>query len=424
MTAPHNNHIWMDLTATLRAESATFNGTTRTERRLAEELLPLLDGRLRFCAYSSGKQAFESVSLPVVSVGGEQPRSPARSAISLSFGRELERRARLGIRGAIRHLWRRQRSKQPESAFPRSQSGDVIFLAGETWSRRYDLDVIGNLRNHGRRIAVLCQDLIPISHPQFFDSPDFVAGFRKYFSFVAKEADLIVAISESTKAEIIRFAQPLGGLVGRIEVVELGSDFDARPPKEPALPFKTQPHGFVIAVSTIQSRKNFELLYKLWRRFAEEGLDHIPALLIVGRRGFGTQDLMWQIENDPLVADRLAVLHSVSDSELSWLYQNCLFSLYPSLVEGWGLPVSESLAFGKMCIASNAYSIPEAGAGLAMHLDPHDFLGWYRQIRELVETPDRLSQLNAEISRRYARTSWGHSAAKISVLLRSQLSAS
>lgn len=422
-SAADRNHVWMDLTTTVRARGVAFNGTTRTELRLAQELSHVLGDDIRYCCYSRNRQLFRPVAIPVASPDAT-PRSGVRlDATAGAFGRQAERVVRRGIQEALRHIWTRKRLAAPNSAFPQSRPGDAIFLAGETWTRRYDLDVIRSLRAQGRRVAVLCQDVIPVSHPHFFDSAEFVDGFARYFRFMTAEADLIVAISQATASEIRRHALPLGGVVGKLAVVEPGSDFEASVQTKPVLPFALEPNSFVIAVSTIQSRKNFDLLYRLWRRFAEEGLEQMPRLLIVGKRGFGTQDLVWQMVNDPAVAGRIALLDAVTDAELVWLYRNCLFSLYPSLIEGWGLPISESLAAGKLCVASNAYSMPEAGAGLAVHLDPLDFGAWYRKLRELAETPDLVANLNADIARRYRRTSWAQSAARLAPMLQELLTA-
>src|SRR5207247_4170450 len=142
--------------------------------------------------------------------------------------------------------------------------------------------------------------------------------------------------------------------------------------------------------STIQSRKNFDLLYRLWRRFSEQNRPETPKLVIVGRKGFGSSDLLWQISRDPFVQQSITLLHRVSDAELSWLYRNCLWTLYPSFYEGWGLPISESLAHGKYCLASNTSSIPEAGQGLIQLLDPLDFRAWHDCLSELMLAPEKL----------------------------------
>jgi glycosyltransferase involved in cell wall biosynthesis len=203
-------------------------------------------------------------------------------------------------------------------------------------------------------------------------------------------------------------------MTGRLATVQLGALFAVETGGSPPRALTgLAPGGFVISVSTIQSRKNFDLLYHLWRRLSAEGTKNLPKLVIVGRRGFGSSDLLWQIQHDPVVRDSVAVVHDASDAELAWLYRNCLFTLYPSFYEGWGLPVSESLAYGKHCLASNTSSLPEAGQGLAQHLDPLDLPAWRAAVLELIHTPGLLAQREADIAARFRAVSWAESAERL-----------
>jgi glycosyltransferase involved in cell wall biosynthesis len=108
----------------------------------------------------------------------------------------------------------------------------------------------------------------------------------------------------------------------------------------------------------------------------------------------------------------------VSDAVLSWLYRNCAWTLYPSFSEGWGLPVSESLAHGKFCVASSASALKEAGQGLIRHIDPLDFAAWRDTVIELVRSPELVSEFERRIKARYRGVTWLQSAARLAELLR------
>jgi hypothetical protein len=153
------------------------------------------------------------------------------------------------------------------------------------------------------------------------------------------------------------------------------------------------------------------MLYQIWRRLAERRGDDLPYLVFVGIHGWLVDDLMSMLRRDPLVASRIVILSRTTDAELSWLYRHCLFTVYPSLYEGWGLPISESLAHGKICIASDNSSMPEAGEGLALHLDPLDFAAWYREIESLIDDPDRRAAMEAAIAARYRLHDWAEAGA-------------
>lgn len=93
-------------------------------------------------------------------------------------------------------------------------------------------------------------------------------------------------------------------------------------------------------------------------------------MVIAGRRGWQTDDLYDLMTTDPETAERFIFLHNADDQELSWLYKNCMFTVYPSHYEGWGLPVAESMHYRTPCIASEASSIPEIAGELVSYFNP------------------------------------------------------
>jgi glycosyltransferase involved in cell wall biosynthesis len=103
------------------------------------------------------------------------------------------------------------------------------------------------------------------------------------------------------------------------------------------------------------------------------------------------------------LAQQVRVIHAPSDRELAWLYQNCLFTAYPSLYEGWGLPVGESVWFGKYCVASQATSIPEVCGDLLDYVDPNDLASICACLRKYIVDGDALRQQEARILNIVAR---------------------
>ena len=419
-SAPAQPVVWLDVTTSWRARDGQFNGTLRVEQSYARELRKVAPGRLRFCRFDRVRGQFapvpdEAVALPAKRA--ETPQSARR--LSVEFLRGWERDFRHWWRGLAAGLSRRRTERTGASPFPAARPGDAILLAGETWAR-YDFAVLRRLHGrHGLRIAAICQDVIPVVCPQFFESRDFVARYRDYVDFLVEDVDLLIAISQSTKADLIAYAAPHGGVKGRLEVLQLGGDLPApMPPTRPDSLPELAPGSFVLSVSTIQWRKNFQLLYQVWRRLTEERLPDLPKLVIVGRPGFGSADLLWQMAHDPVTAATITVIHNASDEDLTWLYGNCRWTLYPSFYEGWGLPVSESLAHGKYCLASNASSLPEAGQSLVRHLDPLDFAAWRDAVVELTTSPGLLAELESRIRQQHEALSWAQSAERLSGLLR------
>jgi glycosyltransferase involved in cell wall biosynthesis len=161
-------------------------------------------------------------------------------------------------------------------------------------------------------------------------------------------------------------------------------------------------------------RKNHQLSYHVWRRLVEKhGRERVPRLALVGRPGWLTGDLLTQMRSDPLTRDHILLLHDVRDAELAWLYRHCLFTLYPSLYEGWGLPVAESLAAGKYCIASNSSSIPEIAGSLIDYHDPHDSAGCLSLVERALFDGTFLRKREEQIRAGYRITSWRACAAQV-----------
>ena len=91
------------------------------------------------------------------------------------------------------------------------------------------------------------------------------------------------------------------------------------------------------------------------------------------------------------------------------MVQNCLFSIYPSYYKGGGLPIAESLAYGKVCLASDSSSMTEIAPGLVELINPLDTLGWIDKVRQYLLNPDIIRQREELIKTQYSPTRWEES---------------
>ncbi len=135
---------------------------------------------------------------------------------------------------------------------------------------------------------------------------------------------------------------------------------------------------YVLFVSTIESRKNHLLAFNTWLKLIKKwGLAATPNLVCIGKYGWMFDAAVARLESSDLLKQKVLVLSDISDIELAALYQACLFTIYPSFYEGWGLPVTESLCYGKVPMTSSVSSLPEAGGDFAEYFDfesERDFL--------------------------------------------------
>jgi glycosyltransferase involved in cell wall biosynthesis len=124
-------------------------------------------------------------------------------------------------------------------------------------------------------------------------------------------------------------------------------------------------------------------------------------------------DFLADVRFDPRVAGSIEVLTNVSDEDLVWLYEHALFTVFPSLYEGWGLAVGESLANGKFCLASNAGSIPEVGGDLIEYLDPWDVPKWAERMAWYIRHPEELERAEKRIREQYVVPTWESTARSV-----------
>ena len=130
---------------------------------------------------------------------------------------------------------------------------------------------------------------------------------------------------------------------------------------------------FILAVGTVQPRKNYELLVRAFRSVAER-LPH--SLVIAGGRGWLGEGLPAEIDRQGL-GERVRLTGYIDDEDLPALYSAADLLAFPSLYEGFGLPLLEAMACGTPVITSDASSLPEVAAdGSAVLLSPHDEAAW------------------------------------------------
>jgi glycosyltransferase involved in cell wall biosynthesis len=291
--------------------------------------------------------------------------------------------------------------------------GDVLGVLGSPWFHTDYSGFIGRaIAGRSMQTALLVYDLIPLLRPEWCDA-GLVRVFTRWFSGFAPQADHLLAISEATARDVERWAgRERVRLNLPVRTLPIGTGFSGPPvDAAAALPAGLQPGSYALIVSTIEARKNHLLAFRAWRRMLEEmPPETVPPLVFAGRVGWLVQDLMQQLENCAYLGGKVVVVPDPTDSELVALYRSCRFTLFPSLYEGWGLPVTESLSFGKLCIASNRTSVPEAGGPFCLYIDPEDITEATETIRRACTDDMLIAEREAAIRDGFQPVSWKRSA--------------
>ncbi len=291
------------------------------------------------------------------------------------------------------------------------QPGQCLLVLGAFWVGGSVVPAYAAAKAAGASIGCYIYDLIPATHPEYCDA-SLVVDFSRALGEGLAFFDFLLAISEYTAGEVRRWLAAQGLPAIPVEAVPLAHDF--RLPGQAVAPTPTRwPSGiaalqvrdYVLCVCTIEARKNHAYLFQLWRHLLEQGRV-VPDLVLVGRFGWRVTDLYAQLKATGFLGGRIHVLHDLADSELALLYRQCRFTIFPSFIEGWGLPVGESLTHGKVCIASNTSSLPEVGGELVDYIDPLNLHSGIAAVRRYLDDPAALAARQAAISAGFQPRGW------------------
>lgn len=299
------------------------------------------------------------------------------------------------------------RDVESHAALVRPIAGQCYFVLGAFWAFGGDAARYSRLKAAGVVTGAYIYDLIPLTHPEFCAAQlvnDFTLAIGDGFAVF----DFVLTISECTAREVRRFQEKHN--LRRVPVVavplaHLLQEKMAQPaPWSGAIaPLRDRP--FVLSVSTLEPRKNHAYLVTIWKLFLEEGLDP-PDLVLVGKYGWNIADFREQLESASYLGGRIHVLHGLTDAQLERLYQSCLFTAFPSIAEGWGLPVGESLAHGRACVASSASSIPEVGGDLVDYVDPYNLRGGIEVFRRMAFDADYRARREKAVREGFVARTW------------------
>ena len=440
---------FFDITTAARWGGAAV-GIVRVERELARRARRHLGDALTFCVYDLWRDRIvpiaDELARDIVDARIQIDFSPAHNAVRQSVKGQLGMLRQQVRRGLManpeiyrvvqrlrgRSLTREQilqvrkvakmNVKQHSTVLPVSQiaCGNArldktvcIISGGLDWEFKDLKAQSATKAASGFRYCAIVYDLIPILFPQFV-VPSLLDTLPAYFANLASMADFAMCISEATRQDWVKYCAQSAGRSIPSRVFPLGSDLQPPPPNKvpPPLPNSLKGKRFALYVSTIEARKNHQVLYDAWNWCVAAGEVNPKHhhLVFVGARGWSTGDLLNQISLNPFTRDSIVILDQVSDELLRVLYEHCAFVLIPSFYEGYGLPLAEALSYGKPSVSSNVAALPEIGGDLVLRVHPKDTVGWARAISRLMNGTSECERLAARIRAEYRATTWDDAA--------------
>jgi alpha-1,2-rhamnosyltransferase len=244
------------------------------------------------------------------------------------------------------------------------QSGDVLVLLDSSWHADF-FPVAERLQKDGIGIVSVIYDLIPLTHPQFCDE-GLVLVFEQWFDWIARTADGFIAISKTISDQVRSEVQwRLGRDMAEqrwFDYFHLGSELDQANPGAVVrqdVQRVCKARSVYLMVSTIEPRKNHVYLLNAFEHLWAEGID--VALCFVGKIGWKTEKLIERIRQHPQLNTRLFMFNDLSDRELEYCYSHSRALVFPSYVEGFGLPLVEAMQRGLPAMSSDIPVFREIG---------------------------------------------------------------
>jgi glycosyltransferase involved in cell wall biosynthesis len=229
---------------------------------------------------------------------------------------------------------------------------------------------------HFARSVVTFHDLFVMSE---YSTPEFRARFLAQARDAAARADLILTISQFTKTQVVGL---LGVAEPRVRVVHHGCGAWA----SLASPARER-EPVILHVGAIQKRKNITRLVE-----AFESLESGWKLVLAGSQGYGAEAILARIRRSK-AAERIVITGYVTEQQLAEWYARASIFAFPSLDEGFGMPVLEAMAAGVPVVTSNRSALPEVAGDAALLVDPEDTEALREALRQLITNEDLRAKL-------------------------------
>lgn len=401
-------HIDVTHLLTSLSNHRTVTGVERVQCGYITNILinRLFAGIVRFCLQAEGKPDY--VNVPVADI-----RRLMHEIISPHDAEFAQWRA------YILHLM--ETGSKSAATFA---AGDILLVMGATWIfPEYHVAIATAKRQHAIRYYQIFYDLVPGVLPEHCDAGQ-VMAFNRAIAGTLRYADHIFSISEHSAKDLRKLGERCGIAVPPVSVIPMGGTIgynetavernamlsEASDPGQDAVFNANRLHEYVLCVGTIESRKNHTYLFQVWKMLAEMLGAATPKLVLVGRLGWHIEALQRALKMTNGLNGTIIHLAQVSDRELRELYRRSLFTVFPSIYEGWGLPVGESLYYGKVPVTSGVSGMPEAGGDWAIYIDPFNAEDGLRKVSELVTDRGKLRRLENKIRKRYKPVTWSEAA--------------
>ena len=286
--------------------------------------------------------------------------------------------------------------------------GAVLFNTGHSGLEASSYR--GLRERHGARPVFMVHDLIPITHPQYSRAGErgkHVARMRN----VLTHGRAVVTNSQATLDALAAFARGSALAMPPARVTHLAPGMARIAPGPAPLA-----GPYFVMLGTIEPRKNHLLMLQVWERlFARPG-GPAPRLVVIGQRGWECENVVALLE-DNVAAGRALELSRCSDAELSTYLHHARALLFPSFVEGYGMPLVEALALGVPVLASELAVFREIALDIPEYSDANDGARWEALVRDYCAPESAARAAQVERLANFRPPTWETHFARVDALL-------
>lgn len=296
------------------------------------------------------------------------------------------------------------------------KKGDLVFSSGAGMLDTIYECVIEQKKKIGFEFVQLIYDFTPTLLPQVHrrETIEFYKPFIKYSALIS---DVIFYGGETAKRDGIAYAEEHELPIRPGVAIKFGSNIvqEDEEDEEQFTEDTFEKYGikgkYIMAVGSIEIRKNHETLYQAYLEMMSQS-DDIPQMLFCGYPGWKTSEFCAMLARDERVKGKILLLQP-SDKELAVLYKNCAFTVLASLYEGWSLTLPESLNYGKFCICTDCAPLKETGKDFIDYVEAYNMKAWASKILHYYRNPVELKKREQYIQKDWHAISWQECAKQV-----------
>ena len=407
----------MDLTNSLTQNQGNVVGIVRAELMLAK-YLHKIDSSIRFSVLtdygfrevekSELKCLFKSENINDDYVKYQKRKHGVLNSFLAKIGKKLD----WEIFRFKRHYIKSHKIPKDCYIIYPYHDNDIVFSCGWINTNKENLysKVLQQVQN--LRLIYTIYDICLIKDEMNYLYYPYNMQFYGFLNWVSQNCSAIIYGGKTAQKDTENYFRENNFPILPGHPVKWGNDISPASKKSDVLERLNIKLPYILSVGSVDFKKNYKVLYRAYCMMKQKNVKDIPQLVIVGRFVGLDPEFESMLQENPLIKDSIKII-SCSDEDLNELYKNCLFTVLPTLYEGWSLTLPESLYYGKLCICSDVEPLREVGKNFACYLNPQHPKEWADKIEYFINNKEKIKEFEDNIRKNWKSVSWEDAAKNI-----------